>query len=176
MYVCVYEQQESQEMLVDDSETLEDKDTVQIPLESKPLHSPKTPDSRYHTAIRSSMQTLWLTANLWAPSSSQTRSKSAQTPQCPLCICECVLTNTHLFVCPLLLPSPLLSSTVSTCCPGTIPLILTYLMKCLKPLYGNPSIPITRTHSVQVHIKRQGLSLSILLCVGSLNFLSYPCV
>ncbi|KAG1924509.1 electroneutral sodium bicarbonate exchanger, partial [Pimephales promelas] len=39
-------EEESQEMLVDDSEKLEDKDTVQIPLESKPLHSPKTPDPR----------------------------------------------------------------------------------------------------------------------------------
>ncbi|XP_048055354.1 electroneutral sodium bicarbonate exchanger 1 [Megalobrama amblycephala] len=39
-------EQESQEMLVDDSDKSEDKDTVQIPLESKPLHSPRTPDPR----------------------------------------------------------------------------------------------------------------------------------
>ncbi len=48
---------------------------------------------------------------------------------------------------------------VSTCCPGLIPLILTYLMKCLKLLCGNPSIPITRTHNAQTHIKRQGFLL-----------------
>uniref|UniRef100_A0A8C2EG88 Anion exchange protein n=1 Tax=Cyprinus carpio TaxID=7962 RepID=A0A8C2EG88_CYPCA len=51
--------QESQEMLVDDSEKLEDKDTMKIPMESKPLHSPRTPDPRYLSAadlhIRSSM-------------------------------------------------------------------------------------------------------------------------
>ncbi|XP_043098244.1 electroneutral sodium bicarbonate exchanger 1 [Puntigrus tetrazona] len=40
------EEQESQEMLVDDSEKLQDKDTVQIPMETKPLHSPRTPDPR----------------------------------------------------------------------------------------------------------------------------------
>ncbi|KAF4112374.1 electroneutral sodium bicarbonate exchanger 1 [Onychostoma macrolepis] len=40
------EEQESQEMLVDDSEKLQDKDTVQVPMESKPLHSPRTPDPR----------------------------------------------------------------------------------------------------------------------------------
>uniref|UniRef100_A0A671M9K2 Anion exchange protein n=1 Tax=Sinocyclocheilus anshuiensis TaxID=1608454 RepID=A0A671M9K2_9TELE len=40
------EEQESQEMLVDDSEKLEDKNTVKIPMESKPLHSPRTPDPR----------------------------------------------------------------------------------------------------------------------------------
>ncbi|KTF79633.1 hypothetical protein cypCar_00007791 [Cyprinus carpio] len=54
-------EQESQEMLVDDSEKFQDKDTLQIPMESKPLHSPRTPDPRYHTAadlhIRSSMMT-----------------------------------------------------------------------------------------------------------------------
>lgn len=66
-------------MLVDDSDKSEDKDTVQIPLESKPLHSPKTPDPRYHTAIRSSMQTLWLPANPWAPSNSQTHKISLDT-------------------------------------------------------------------------------------------------
>lgn len=32
-------------MLVDDSDK-EDKNTVQIPMESKPLHSPRTPDPR----------------------------------------------------------------------------------------------------------------------------------
>ncbi|XP_026116187.1 electroneutral sodium bicarbonate exchanger 1 [Carassius auratus] len=38
------EEQESQEMLVDDSEKLQD--ALQIPLENKPLHSPRTPDPR----------------------------------------------------------------------------------------------------------------------------------
>lgn len=69
-----------------------------------------------------------------------------------------LLTLTFPFV-PFSCPYP---SSPSSCCPGPIPLILTYLMKCLKPLSGNPSIPITRTHSAQVHIKRQGLYLSIL--------------
>ncbi|KAK2889369.1 hypothetical protein Q8A67_014744 [Cirrhinus molitorella] len=42
------EEQESQEMLVDDSDKSQDKDTdtVQIPMENKPLHSPRTPDPR----------------------------------------------------------------------------------------------------------------------------------
>ncbi|XP_051985615.1 electroneutral sodium bicarbonate exchanger 1-like [Xyrauchen texanus] len=38
-------EEESQEMLVDDCEK-EDKNTVQIPMETKPLHSPRTPDLR----------------------------------------------------------------------------------------------------------------------------------
>ncbi|XP_051996414.1 electroneutral sodium bicarbonate exchanger 1-like [Xyrauchen texanus] len=38
-------EQESQEMLIDDCEK-EDKNTVQIPMESKPLHSPRIPDPR----------------------------------------------------------------------------------------------------------------------------------
>ncbi|XP_073810481.1 electroneutral sodium bicarbonate exchanger 1 isoform X4 [Danio rerio] len=40
------EEQESQEMLVDESGESDNKDTVQIPMESKPLHSPRTPDPR----------------------------------------------------------------------------------------------------------------------------------
>uniref|UniRef100_A0A8C1LE84 Anion exchange protein n=1 Tax=Cyprinus carpio TaxID=7962 RepID=A0A8C1LE84_CYPCA len=61
-------EQESQEMLVDDSEKLEDKDTMKIPMESKPLHSPRTPDPRtdpsdINISDEMSKTTVWVSLN-----------------------------------------------------------------------------------------------------------------
>lgn len=42
--------------------------------------------------------------------------------------------------------------------PGVTPLILTYPMKCLKPLCGNPSAPIRRTLVLWL-LRRQGHTL-----------------
>ncbi|TRY54963.1 hypothetical protein DNTS_020724 [Danionella cerebrum] len=43
--------EESEEMLVDESFKSEEKDTVQIPMENKPLHSPRTPDPRRYREV-----------------------------------------------------------------------------------------------------------------------------
>lgn len=53
-----------------------------------------------------------------------------------------------------LLPEPLFSP----CSPGVTPLTLIYLMKCLKPLCGNPSTPIRETHVLWL-LRRQGFIL-----------------
>lgn len=51
---------------------------------------------------------------------------------------------------------PVLSPCFSSpCSPGVTPLILTYPMKCLKPLCGNPSAPIRRTLVLWL-LRRQG--------------------
>lgn len=50
------------------------------------------------------------------------------------------------------------SSFPSPCSSGVTPLILIYLMKCLKPLCGNPSTPIKKTF-VQWQLRRQGRTL-----------------
>lgn len=52
----------------------------------------------------------------------------------------------------------------SPCSSGVIPLILIYLMKCLKPPCGNPSTPIKRTRVLWL-LRRQGHTLFFLtLC------------
>ncbi|XP_051562777.1 electroneutral sodium bicarbonate exchanger 1-like isoform X3 [Myxocyprinus asiaticus] len=63
----IAEEQESQEMLVDDCEK-EDKTTVQIPMETKSLHSPRTPDlrtdpSNINISDEMSKTTVWKSLN-----------------------------------------------------------------------------------------------------------------
>uniref|UniRef100_A0A8C1DH67 Anion exchange protein n=1 Tax=Cyprinus carpio carpio TaxID=630221 RepID=A0A8C1DH67_CYPCA len=58
----------AEEMLVDDSEKLEDKDTMKIPMESKPLHSLRTPDPRtdpsdINISDEMSKTTVWVSLN-----------------------------------------------------------------------------------------------------------------
>lgn len=151
------------------------RDTVQIPMDSsKPAQTPRAHDPRWvytythmdWTDIRASEQ--------------QDYERNVS----PFCLSVCMLA---LFGCGGLfssapcatnmlrpLPKPqitpptlsllcfLLSSSFSSpCSSGVTPLILIYLMKCLKPPCGNPSTPIKRTLVLWL-LRRQGHILSFL--------------
>ncbi|XP_050968980.1 electroneutral sodium bicarbonate exchanger 1 [Labeo rohita] len=72
-------EQESQEMLVDDSD--KSQDTVQIPMENKPLHSPRTPDPRtdpsdINISDEMSKTTVWKSLNHKDTQRSNTHKKA----------------------------------------------------------------------------------------------------
>lgn len=143
------------------------EDAVQIPMESsKPVQPPKAHDPRW---VRARLNTLKLATSDDRLVRLQAKLFTFQFICMYVCLVWVWWRPVQLTCCDLSLSltSPTAisliyflfsSSCPSPCSSGVTPLILIYLMKCLKPLCGNPSTPIKRTFVLWL-LRRQGCTL-----------------
>lgn len=145
------------------------EDTVQIPMESsKPVQPPKAHDPRW---VQTRLNTLKWTRGTSNDQPVRLRAKRFTFQfiymyvclvwvwRCPVQLTCCDLSLSLTSPTTISLICFLFSSSFpSPCSSGVTPLILIYLMKCLKPLCGNPSTPIQRTFVLWL-LRRQGCTL-----------------